>query len=367
MENQSGPALVIEINAQNKGKLLSSETVWPGRYEFLLAKGYRLRPRYRPGWKASWLDKPGALPIFSEDWICNDREHILDAERTSDGRPVFIKHIPKDSPEIPIGQYLSSEELRRDPRNHACPLLDVLEDENDQDNVIIVAPLLRPVTSPSPASVKECVEMVGQTLEGLAFLHERKIAHRDCALGNIMMDGRGLFPKGWHPQSPDSFPSGRAMSNTEPSRTAAGGVRYYFIDFGISTRDQEKTLGFDGQIRAPELSSDIPYDPYKLDVYVLGKAYEQLFVTEMRGTEFVKPLIEYMTPQEPEKRPSAAEALSRFQEMKKSLTWRTLTQRTFRLHEPVETRRQKIIADLRYRLSSLWWTIKPNRSPPAFI
>ncbi|KAG8894870.1 hypothetical protein FRB99_000944 [Tulasnella sp. 403] len=334
MDPASNPGAVSEDPVQ-EGKLLSIESHWVGRYEFLLSKGYRLRPRYRPDWRASWLDKPGTLPMYCEDFITSNREHHLDAERVSDGRPVFIKYVPKTSPEVEIGLFLSSEELRKDPRNHSCPILDILHDETDPEN-------------------------------GLVFLHEHKIAHRDCALPNIMMDGRALYPKGWHPQETYAFPDGRAMQNSDASRTSVGGVRYYFIDFGISTRDQEKTVGFDGQVRAPELSSDVPYDPYKLDVYVLGKAYEQLFVNDMRGASFVKPLIEYMTPQEPEKRPSAAEALSHFQGIKKGLTWRTFTQRTVRHNDPEETRTQKTIANLRYRLSSLWWTVKPKRRLPAF-
>ncbi|KAG8898375.1 hypothetical protein FRB99_007484 [Tulasnella sp. 403] len=365
MESSSKPQTVEQDLAQ-EGKLLSIETPWVSRYEFLLSKGYRLRSRYRPDWKASWLDKPGTSPIDCEDSITSSHEHHLDAERISDGRPVFLKHVPRTSPEIGIGRFLFSEELRKDPRNHACPLLDVLEDENDPENVITVTPLLRPVKAPLPGLIKECVEMIEQTLEGLVFLHQHKIAHRDCALPNIMMDGRALFPKSWHPQGTYTFPNGQPMRYLNPSRTSVGGVRYYFIDFGISSRDQEKTVGFNGQVRAPELSSDVPYDPYKLDVYILGKAYERLFITDMRGADFVKPLIEYMTPEEPENRPSAVEALSCFQEMKKSLTWRTLTERTFRNNKPTETRRQKMIADFRYRLSSLWWTVKPKRPPPAF-
>ncbi|KAG8897436.1 hypothetical protein FRB99_008153 [Tulasnella sp. 403] len=288
MDPQSEPAATTELE---EGKLLPSEILWAERYDFLLAKGYRLRPRYRPGWKASWLDKPGVSLMKFEDRITNLSQHTLDAERVSDGRPVFLKYVPKISPEIEIGQYLSSPELQKDPRNHACPLLDVLENENDPEHVILVIPLLRPLQRPQPGSVGECVDMVEQTLE-------------------------------------------------------------------------DKTLGVDGQERAPELSSDVPYDPYKLDVYILGMAFEQLLITELSGADFVQPLIEYMTPKNPEERPSAAEALSRFREIKKTLTWRTLTQRTRPRKSPAETRMQKLMADFRYRLSSLWWTIKPKRSLP---
>ncbi|KAG8891827.1 hypothetical protein FRB99_003327, partial [Tulasnella sp. 403] len=262
-------------------------------------------------------DPLGQGKLLEEEipWV----RHILDAVRVSDGQPVFLKHISKSSTELELGKYLSSSELLKDPRNHTAPLLDVLEDESDPENVIVVLPFLRPINAPYPASVKECIELVQQTLEGLVFLHEHKIAHRDCAHANIMMDGRALFPQGWHPQSLFLLPDAQVLPEEEPSRTAIGGVRYYLVDFGISTWKQEKTVGLAGQERAPELSPDVPYDPYKLDVYILGMAYKQLF-EELTGAEFVDPLVAYMTPKDPDSRPSAAEALERFEQLKKRLS-----------------------------------------------
>ena len=76
--------------------------------------------------------------------------------------------------------------------------------------------------------------------QGLAFLHEHNVAHRDCTSRNLMMDGRDLFPDGWHPQASYRLPDGKyLMKDENPSRTAVGGVRYYFVDFGISTMNEE--------------------------------------------------------------------------------------------------------------------------------
>lgn len=95
------------------------------------------------------------------------------------------------------------------------------------------------------------------------------------------MDGRDLFPNGWHPQGRSLATDGTVLKNHGPSRTAVGGVRYYFIDFGISTHNQDLTVGSDGQEPAPELSDNVPYDPYKLDVYILGMVYRR-FLLEVR-------------------------------------------------------------------------------------
>ncbi|KAG9027082.1 hypothetical protein FS837_004389 [Tulasnella sp. UAMH 9824] len=202
----------------------------------------------------------------------------MDAQRLSDGKTVFLKYTRKDSPEIAIGEYFSSEPLRTDPRNHCLPLLEVLKNEEDPEYVILVIPWLRRIDSPEPASVRECVDFVQQTLEGLVFMHEHKVAHRDCAWGNILMDGRRLYPQGWHPQQWGFFPNGKPMRGADPSRTAVGGVRYYFIDFGISTKDQDEVLGIHGQELSPELSDTVPYNPYKLDVYILGMAYQHFLI-----------------------------------------------------------------------------------------
>lgn len=97
------------------------------------------------------------------------------------------------------------------------------------------------------------------------------------------MDGRAIFPEGWHPQRFLSLPNGDWLPDINSfSRTAAGPVRYYFIDFGLSTIHQDRTTGIHGQERAPELSETETYDPYKLDVYVLGKTYFNLIVNVSR-------------------------------------------------------------------------------------
>lgn len=92
-----------------------------------------------------------------------------------------------------------------------------------------------------------------------------------------MLDARPLYPVPWHPQSPGLDQQNRRIMNIK-SRTDVPGVRYFFTDFGLSTRGQDRTVGFDGIERAPELSYHIPYDPYRLDVYILGRLYQTAFV-----------------------------------------------------------------------------------------
>ncbi|KAG8975789.1 hypothetical protein FRC05_004999 [Tulasnella sp. 425] len=347
------------------GQLLLDELPWAARFDFLQSQGYLLRPRYRPGWVATWKTDKAVKIYECEDGIAVARPNLLDATRISDKRTAFLKHISKSSPEIEIERYLSTKELQSDPRNHALPALDVLEDPSDSEHVLLVLPLVRRIDTPEPASVRESVDMVEQTLEGLGFLHEYKVAHRDCAWGNIMMDGRDLFPNGWHPQGRSFATDGTVLKNHRPSRAAVGGVRYYFIAFGISTHNQDLTVGSDGQEPAPELSDNVPYDPYKLDVYILGMVYRRFLLERQWGNDWVLPLVQYMTPSNPEERPTAAEALKRFKLIKQELSQSVLGQR---LHS-LDTRPgvSSTIKDAQYRVSDFFWTLKPKRKPgPPF-
>ncbi|KAG8896484.1 hypothetical protein FRB99_008868 [Tulasnella sp. 403] len=162
---------------ERKDVFRDGELAWAERFEFLKSRGYLLRPRYSPGWQPTWEEDD----VFQEnaDYHPPHHPHVLDAVRESDRRTVTLKYASKDTPEIEIGQYLmSSDDIKNDPQNHCIPLLDVLRDDSDPEHVILVFPLLRPLHEPPPVSVRECVDFVQQTLEGLVFLHKHKIAHR---------------------------------------------------------------------------------------------------------------------------------------------------------------------------------------------
>ncbi|KAG9041186.1 hypothetical protein FS837_012635 [Tulasnella sp. UAMH 9824] len=305
-EKHTGPETLTEY-----------ELPWLARYEFLKERGYLLRPRYRPGWVASWKTDPSLRPIFCEDWTTINHIGILDAQRISDGLVVVLKEIDAKSTEGPITSFLSSESIKDDPRNHAVPVLDVLVDNLDDQKLLLVLPLLRRVNSPDFESVPEVLDLIQQTLEA---------GPGDCSFGNILMDARALFPVLWHPQSPVATPEGRLITKAR-SRTEVGGVRYYFIDFGLSTRGESRTTGLMGNERAPELSNTVPYDPYRLDVYILGKVYQELLLDEFINVEFLQPLIDRMTASNPSDRPSAEEAYAIFKDVRENLNLSWFNQR----------------------------------------
>jgi hypothetical protein len=94
------------------------------------------------------------------------------------------------------------------------------------------------------------------------------------------MDGRRLFPEGFNARYPWAKPSSLGDARHQ-SRTSVGRIKYFYIDFGLSTYhgpgSPKVALGTFGRDRdAPELSNTIPYDPFKLDVRILGNVFKEL-------------------------------------------------------------------------------------------
>lgn len=64
-----------------------------------------------------------------------------------------------------IGEYLSTEPLASDPRNHCVPLYEVLESPQDPDIIILVMPFLRDFENPRFRTVGEVVDFLTQVFE----------------------------------------------------------------------------------------------------------------------------------------------------------------------------------------------------------
>ncbi|KAK0215476.1 hypothetical protein IW262DRAFT_219430 [Armillaria fumosa] len=131
-------------------------------------------------------------------------------------------------------------------------------------------------------------------------------------------------------------------------RCVAGPVDYYFIDFQYSQcfpegHDKATVSGIVGQI-VPEMknSNDVCYNPFKADVYQLGttmldefevtstcrtSSMSPLIFQTYSGLDDFKPLLHSMVSVDPDKRPSASDALAQFDAIvsrssKVSMTWR---------------------------------------------
>ena len=78
---------------------------------------------------------------------------------------MVIKRISRQSEEASIAQRLSTKELRADPRNHCVPIIEVIEDPNDDSISYMVMPLLRNANLPPFQYMKEIMDFVDQVLE----------------------------------------------------------------------------------------------------------------------------------------------------------------------------------------------------------
>ncbi|TFY51753.1 hypothetical protein EVJ58_g10398 [Rhodofomes roseus] len=234
-----------------------------------------------------------------------ERYNILDALRKKDGSVVSIKITKRDTNETSIAQYLSSSAVPHDSQNHCVPILDVLPDPFEDKTMLMVMPYLRPFDDPPFTAVGEAMEFISQTLERSC------TAIGDCAGANIMMDGRPLYPEGHHPVCRDL--SADAIYELVPRTRLDHSVRYYFIDFGISSYFpvgvHPMVVGLDGRDKeVPELSDRIPYNAYKVDIFILGNLYKKHFVQKYKDFQMLESLIDGMTRRNPEERLTADEA-----------------------------------------------------------
>ncbi|TFK92746.1 kinase-like protein [Polyporus arcularius HHB13444] len=316
-----------------KGGLFEDEFFWREHQRWLADTGYMLRPHYREDWKPSWL---GSKKIYfqCEDGVIMTGGSIMDATRTSDGRIVTIKKVEKCyTPwEEATIRLFSKEPLASDPHNHAVPLYDTLQSPLDDNITFLVMPYLTRIHDYKYATVGEAVECFRQLFEGLQLIHHNLVAHCDIQLVNILMDPTPLLSETPHPAEPErSYDFKRKVK--QRTRTEYP-TRYYIIDFGLSrtfSRGDELVapVSYGGDKSVPEYKdpSRSMSNPFAIDVYCLGNLVREWFVDKSRSLDLMRPLVEAMTRTVPEDRPTIDEAFKTFEELRSSLSERTLRSR----------------------------------------
>ncbi|TDL15498.1 hypothetical protein BD410DRAFT_816966 [Rickenella mellea] len=319
--------------------LMPAEIFWQDHQKWLESIGYMLRPRYRPGWVPSW-NGPNMLRYGFEDGQVLEHHQLIDATRLSDGMIMALKRIEANVHpyEIEIANYLCSEPLRTDPRNHCVPVYDVLRVPDVGNVFLLVMPLLRKFDSPKFDTVGECVDFFKQIFEGLQFMHEHSVAHRDCCDNNIMMDPTAMYPKLYHPASTDKSLdfSGRAKHYTRTEQPP----RYFFIDFGLSRRYlstnspilKDPICGGDKTVPEFQMSNN-PCDPFPTDVYYIGNLIREEFIQRHSGFDFIQSLVEAMVHVDPAKRPTMNKVVARFDSICRTMSTTQLRARVARRNE----------------------------------
>ena len=102
------------------------------------------------------------------------------------------------------------------------------------------------------------------------------LSHRDCSLKNILMDATRMYPLGFHPVEQLLLPVYDIKTRAPRITRLEAGVKYYFVDYGISSyfapgSQRELVVGIAGRDQdVPELSRNVPYDPFKVDIFSIG-------------------------------------------------------------------------------------------------
>lgn len=258
--------------------------------------------------------------------------------KVDDNSPVILKRVSQGSntEELEIVRYLAEEPRTSDPRNHSVPIFDILQPPDHPSEQILVMALCRRWDSPEFETVGEVADCIRQLLEGIHYLHEHRIAHRDIKRGNFMMDA-SLFTKPFHPLSQNRSLDGKRQVHARYTRTQRR-PKYYIIDFGLSRRYEESQMPpfeigkvFGSDMTVPEFRSlEQPHNPFPIDVYCLGNMIQTVILEsepEHLGFACLVPLLAEMTDQDPSKRPQMADVLSKFDTAVASLSGSTLRSR----------------------------------------
>jgi len=138
-------------------------------------------------------------------------------------------------------------------------------------------------------------------------------SHTDIARTNIVWDSRQNVR--------DADPK----SKGKPKKSEPLPIKYYFIDFGLacsfaSFEERGLVRGICGQHRnIPELSEEVPYDPFALDIRQIGEMLKRDYVDVYRGLDLLEPWMARLRDDDPTKRPTATEALIQFQKLVSTL------------------------------------------------
>ncbi|KAF9071350.1 hypothetical protein BDP27DRAFT_1401509 [Rhodocollybia butyracea] len=304
--------------------------LWQSYVPFFESKGYRL-------WKIIRYDhvppddKPRAPDGFSyeNEYGANtshsysDMHPFIFPARTRDSRDVMIVLLSDGVVGLNCIDALREMATGKNAgidRNHALPMLQEIHHNN---LVFGVFPLVGSMFAIEWfPDIEHFLEATSQIMEGVAFLHDHLVVHRDLFISNFLSSRRDAP---WDPDNRYDF--------LRP--------RYYIIDFEWAIRflpgsDPETRtvtgppLPWDIYKRPvpPEMKSELPYCPFKSDVWQLGKAFGK-WLEHIDSIPDVVQLLRKMSADDAKERPSAREAVNHLNKIRSELPSHVL-------HSPIE-------------------------------
>ncbi|KAJ3995506.1 hypothetical protein F5050DRAFT_1903411 [Lentinula boryana] len=291
----------------------SRSELWSKYRQFFQSRGYTLWIVGRGYNHQPPNDNPRAPDGYSYE-----NEDPIDVTwywtRTTDNRDVLIV-LPSDGVVgencIEVLRTMATGKNAGIDRNHTLPLLHEIHHEN---LVFGVFPLVGSSFAPAWFSnIAHALESMSQIMEGVAFLHDHLVVHRDLFLSNFLSSRRD---GSWDPEQKQDF--------LRP--------RYYIIDFEWAVQfspDSEPAsrtvtgppLPWDIYRRPPppEMRSELPYCPFKADVWQVGKSFMGCIVHIEHVVPDVLKLFRQMSADSAEDRPSAREAVTQLNKIRNEL------------------------------------------------
>ncbi|TRM58823.1 kinase-like domain-containing protein [Schizophyllum amplum] len=201
--------------------------------------------------------------------------------------------------------YLARDDVQLDPRNRTVPVVELVEHEQ---YTFAVFPRWTKYVESDIKTPSTAIECCVQLTEGLAFLHENRIAHLNISPDNVMFNFFGYAIPGYRPIA-EHLP-----------------VKYGFVDFGESEFLDGSRDAFAPprptsirRTRAPEVNSGQPFDPFVADVWQMGMFMLVQFYDLTGFTREFLPILQAMLCL-PEDRISMADAHQRLKSLRDA--WR---------------------------------------------
>ncbi|KAJ3911273.1 kinase-like domain-containing protein [Lentinula edodes] len=222
--------------------------------------------------------------------------------RTPDCQDVLL--VLLNPTELEILRRVATNEAALIDQNHTLPLLWTITYERFIFGVFPLVGL--DFTFPWFATMDQTFEAIHQILEGVVFLHDNLIAHRDLFIGNIL-------------------PSRRVSRCSDPDLSS---TRYYFIDFENAvhfSKDSDPATrtvvgppvpwAKYGRPSPPEMQQKFPYCPFRADIWQVGGCLYQLVLDAEPYIPEIVELFRTTMADKPDDRPSVRETLTTFQKL----------------------------------------------------